>query len=365
MTIRILYTHYLNEAGSEMSVGGIQTYLRNLAHLLLDNGFSTEIIQSAEIPFLKEVDGVPVIGVASNFRNARSRLLGECKKRLTSGDVVIFGTDSLSGPVDVPSIAIQHGVSWDTPNYRKPYIVEFAKKSIRSFIRLRRLAYAETVICVDYNFINWARAVSPRLQEKLVSIPNFAEVPQELSIRPADRPVRIIFARRFYWYRGTRVFADAIDKVLDLYGDCIEVIFAGEGQDEAMLRERFSVRPNVSFIRYSPEESMNVHSKVDISVIPTVGSEGTSLSLLEAMASGCAVICTDVGGMTNVVLDGFNGIVVSAGDSEQLFDGIVSLIDDALLRKRIAINAYETVKASFSYSKWALSWLREISKLCK
>lgn len=37
---------------------------------------------------------------------------------------------------------------------------------------------------------------------------------------------------------------------------------------------------------------------------------GTSLSLFEAMVARCAIVCTNVGGTTNIVLDGFNGFMV-------------------------------------------------------
>ncbi|WP_420491566.1 glycosyltransferase [Neobacillus drentensis] len=47
-----------------------------------------------------------------------------------------------------------------------------------------------------------------------------------------------------------------------------------------------------------------------------LGSEGTSLSLLEAMAAKCAEIATNVGGMTNIILDNYNGLIINPDESE-------------------------------------------------
>ena len=89
--------------------------------------------------------------------------------------------------------------------------------------------------------------------------------------------------------------------------------------------------------------------------MPTVGSEGTSLSLLEAMAAGCAVICSNVGGMTNIILDGYNGLMVNP-DENSFYEGICELIDNNELREEIASNGKKTVEKAFSLDRWNKKW---------
>ena len=106
------------------------------------------------------------------------------------------------------------------------------------------------------------------------------------------------------------------------------------------------------------------HNKIDISVVPTLGSEGTSLSLLEAMASSCAVICTPVGGMSNIVINEFNGIIVNYKSSE-IAIAIKKLVNNRNYLNKLGENALKTVEASFSKHKWDSKWINVVNELCK
>ena len=85
--------------------------------------------------------------------------------------------------------------------------------------------------------------------------------------------------------------------------------------------------------------------------MPTIGSEGTSFSLFEAMGSGCACICSNVGGMTNIIIDGYNGFLVNP-DSESFCNKIELLVKNKNLRRRVRKNAYKTIKEGFSKEIW-------------
>ena len=150
---------------------------------------------------------------------------------------------------------------------------------------------------------------------------------------------------------------------MEKYQD-IEITVAGSGPDETYMREILGNNQRVDFIQYSSNDSLKIHANKDIAVVPTVGSEGTSLSLLEAMASKCAVVCSDVGGMTNIVLDGYNGLIISATE-DSIYNALCKLIDDVNLRKSIADNAYLTVANSFSLEKWESSWKEAIKQTMK
>lgn len=94
---------------------------------------------------------------------------------------------------------------------------------------------------------------------------------------------------------------------------------------------------------------------MDIAVVPTIGSEGTSLSLLEAMAAHCAVICTNVGGMTNIVIDQYNGLMIKPTEADLVY-AIEDLIINVEKRNKLADRGYETVKQAFSHEVWSNRW---------
>ena len=56
--------------------------------------------------------------------------------------------------------------------------------------------------------------------------------------------------------------------------------------------------------------------------------ESASLSLMEAMASGIAIVTTDCGGPGEMIRSGENGLIVPVGDSEAIANCLISLLED-------------------------------------
>lgn len=77
------------------------------------------------------------------------------------------------------------------------------------------------------------------------------------------------------------------------------------------------------------------------------------------MASGCAVICSNVGGMTNVIIDQYNGLMIEPTINE-LYKAMVKIHSNPLLGNRLARRGRETVEAGFSLSIWREKWTNVI-----
>ena len=100
----------------------------------------------------------------------------------------------------------------------------------------------------------------------------------------------------------------------------------------------------------------------DLVIIPSLGSEGTSLIAIEAMAAGKPVIATNVGGLTNLIIDGYNGILCYP-TKDSLYESIKRIIEDPYERKRIGRNARAVAKESFTYKIWSQRWHRVIDDI--
>jgi len=87
--------------------------------------------------------------------------------------------------------------------------------------------------------------------------------------------------------------------------------------------------------------------EIDIFVLPSL-SEALSNSLLEAMASGCTVVASRVGGNPELVLDGKTGLLFTPGDAEDLARQLRSLIGSESLRKHLRDSGLAFVRENFN-----------------
>lgn len=87
----------------------------------------------------------------------------------------------------------------------------------------------------------------------------------------------------------------------------------------------------------------------DIFVLPS-HSEGLSNALMEAMASGCACIASDVGGNRFLVEDGASGFLFPVGDRVKLKTSLSLLLGDRALRERLGTAARERIATMFDWT---------------
>ena len=86
---------------------------------------------------------------------------------------------------------------------------------------------------------------------------------------------------------------------------------------------------------------------IDIFVLPSV-SEALSNALMEAMASGCAAIASNVGGNPELVSDGETGLLFDAGNVDELATRLQRLLEDAALRGSLAEAGARSIRERFS-----------------
>jgi glycosyltransferase involved in cell wall biosynthesis len=87
--------------------------------------------------------------------------------------------------------------------------------------------------------------------------------------------------------------------------------------------------------------------KIDIFVLPSL-SEAFSNSLMEAMACGCAVVASRVGGNPELVIPDQTGLLFQAGQSEDLAAALERLAENHALRQQLASSGSELVHTRFS-----------------
>jgi len=140
----------------------------------------------------------------------------------------------------------------------------------------------------------------------------------------------------------------------------------GSGNDEAWLRKQFDVQcpsstHKITFEGVVPHNQMPNHWKAADICVMVSDFEGTSVSMLEAMAQGCVPVVTSVSGIAKVIEDGANGFTVPIGDMEKMADLIQMLASDRNKLKQVGMKAHQTVLHEFSFDEY-LKWFLNLNE---
>lgn len=168
--------------------------------------------------------------------------------------------------------------------------------------------------------------------------------PGDSSIRP--HPIRIFSNRGFRHEYDPKTIIDAVGIVHTTYPD-IEVTLKGGGCERKFFEEYVSEKGFDSFIHFLDRTDYSCvaddYRNADIFVSAAI-SDGTPVSMLEAMASGIACIMTDVGGVPEWIRDGFNGLLFPSKKPDILAKKVIFLIENPDERKKLGNNAQKTIE---------------------
>ena len=176
--------------------------------------------------------------------------------------------------------------------------------------------------------------------------------------RPRSQPTStpeaplVMFVGRQIPNKGPQVLLDALLR-LNREGIGFRADFLSDGPLRTTLDKRANdngLANSVRFTGYVPDVAARM-SQADIIVRPSF-TEGMPLSLIEAMASGVCVVASNIGGNSDLVRNGDNGMLFTAGDSLELAGILRKLIQDPVLRRRLAKAGYETAQ-TYSWEKCA------------
>ena len=163
-----------------------------------------------------------------------------------------------------------------------------------------------------------------------------------LQLGPSDR--LILCPRRLEKKNGVRYFVEAAIELLS--GGLQSCIFAVAGNftgpkddsdEEAVNQLLNSSGLGKAFRmlgRVENAEIPGLYAAADLVAMPSL-IEATSLSAMEAMATGKALVSTDVGGLPFLIRDGENGVLVPPMNASALANGMSRLLADPALRERL------------------------------
>ena len=174
--------------------------------------------------------------------------------------------------------------------------------------------------------------------------------------------LRLLTVGRLSATKRVEMLIDAVE-ILHTDGVNLHLTIAGGGQLEPQLKETISGRNLGEIIeiagRIDPENMPQVYRESDIFVSATV-QEGMSNAMLEAMASGLAIITTRCEGVEELITD--NGVIVECANAEEIARAIRSLADNPLAVREMAVAARSRAE-QFTWSRSAQEYLALYERL--
>lgn len=157
------------------------------------------------------------------------------------------------------------------------------------------------------------------------------------------------YAGSFEHRKGLPVLLDAVAKLAAGPLPDIHLMLVGDGPDEEMLKKRtkkLGIDKNVTFFSFTREPKF-IFERIDLTVLSSLYKEGLPNILLESMAMQVPVISSNLGGVSEIVMNGETGYLVEPGDSDQLTDAIHRLWSDQIAYQRMSRNTRRLMEEKF------------------
>ncbi len=271
-----------------------------------------------------------------------------------------FGPDALyavaaSKAQDLPLVATLHGrdatvARFELLRTKRPVAMRYA------LLRPRLADHASLVLCVSEE-IRRAAEVAGMNPKRLRT--HYIGVDAERLQRPtAIRPPVVLHVARLVEKKGTSILLDAMAAVIQQVPDATLVIL-GDGplrKDLEKQADELGIRASVDFEgRVTQDEVHRRMAEARVFCLPSVTAtngdrEGLPIALLEAMASGMAVVATRHSGIPEAVTSS-TGLLVEERDAAALARALQSLLADDKAAQELGDNASERVRSTFNVTK--------------
>jgi glycosyltransferase involved in cell wall biosynthesis len=195
-------------------------------------------------------------------------------------------------------------------------------------------------------------------ENKIKVMYNFVDNFSQDYVEPAGDYV--LYLGRLSPEKGIPVLIRAMAQVKDL-----SLYIAGEGNEKENCEKEISqlgLEENIKLLGHlSGEKLQQTIAEAKAIVIPSVWFENMPFSMLEALALGKVVIASRIGGMPEIITEGQNGFLFSAGDSDELASLINKLRTSDL--KKISEAARASVE-NLTIGKHCAELMSVYKKLC-
>jgi glycosyltransferase involved in cell wall biosynthesis len=257
-------------------------------------------------------------------------------------------------------VVVAHEQSWASARY------SFAGPRLRAFLDRNVIGrLADAFIAVSeadkQRMIDLEGVEADRIRVLFNAIPTQQptgrDVRAELGIAP-DAPV-VATVCQLRAEKALDLLVDAAAELKREFPD-LRVLIAGDGQEEAALREQIRERDLAETVLLlgTRRDIPDLLTAVDVAVCCS-DFEGTPLSVMEYMASEAPVVATRVGGLPEMIDEGVHGLLFERRNVHELAEALARLLRDPGERRRMGERARERQRERFDLDG-AARWLEAL-----
>jgi len=220
---------------------------------------------------------------------------------------------------------------------RTPYFIAISKSVMRELMTY--LGVPRERIHIIYHGVDTQR-FRPNLEK---------ENSMDISL-PEDKPV-VLFTGRFVATKGIDILIKSAVRVIASIPEVLFVFVGGGNFRPYMELVKPHLRKNFIFYGYSDYFLMPLlYSQATIYVAPTI-YEPLGIRVLEAMSCAKPVVASNVGGISEIISHGHEGLLVPPRNHVSLAKALIELLENPSLMESLGKNARKTVIQKFSAEK--------------
>jgi len=219
---------------------------------------------------------------------------------------------------------------------------------MRRWIR-HTLEASSVVITLSSSWAQFVKAFAPRA--RVAVVPNAVPLARLADDASTVQPEagRILFLGRLESAKGVFELL-AAGALLAPRFPALRLVFGGEGDADALRRRaaELGIEDRIELPGWIGAEQRDEQlARASVFCLPS-HAEGLPMAMLEAMASGRAVVASSVGGIPETIVDGGNGLLVPPRDEAALARALAQVLGDEALRARLAGAARATIEQHYS-----------------
>lgn len=177
----------------------------------------------------------------------------------------------------------------------------------------------------------------------------------------------VVSATRLVRRKGVHYLLAAFLKVRKILPDA-KLAIAGKGPEAANLHAQIrelGIEDSIFMLGALPHGQVaELMAAANVFVLPSI-VESSPFTLMEAMAVGLPVVCPGAGGVSEIIEDGINGLMVPPANVDALVNAITRILNDKQLAKRLRRSGLKIVREKFSWERAARQTLRLYEKVCE